>query len=472
MKKKNKTNHKHYLLYLFIALAFAAISTAFILSAIGYEIRLSKKEIVFEKTGMIIVNSKPSGASIFVDGENKGHKTNLVFSAKLDSIHKGKHIVRVEKDGFYPWEKEVEVLPETVTWVNYILLFPKVPKIEKVVFNGKFKDSLASEDKKSSIVLAEYGKDSTIYLLDNESGEHKAVFDTAKMNRKNKLAKIKFVEWSRDKKKLLLSAAVGSDKNIRNILLDIETGITKTLDTTFFTGIAQEVTFNDASSNELFSIKNGKLFRVNLSSGAVSNILDRNVVYVLSAGDKVYYVKNIKGKVSLWQANNDASGQKSIYDGITEKGPYGIAIAHRNDMIAFLAGEKKSLYLLKKKEGNGYNLEHLKDGVSAFSWSPDGKRIQLESGNIIFVSDFEDERSIEFGKAKQVQSIKWYDNRHFILKKGNDVIVMDFDGTNTVNIGKSLDGSSVFSSNSRDICFFSSGAKSGQFTLNIYRTDF
>lgn len=65
---------------------------------------------ILTENGWIAVQSSPVGADVYLDGEHTGYVTNTV----LGEVEPGEHIVRLEMDGYTPYEDTVEV-PEADT---------------------------------------------------------------------------------------------------------------------------------------------------------------------------------------------------------------------------------------------------------------------------------------------------------------------------------------------------------------------
>lgn len=80
------------------------------LLAKGYRVDIFKQQI--SKTGAISIKSTPSGATAFLDSKEIGR------TPKSRVVDIGKHTLRLEKDGFNNWEKEVSILDEKTTIVT------------------------------------------------------------------------------------------------------------------------------------------------------------------------------------------------------------------------------------------------------------------------------------------------------------------------------------------------------------------
>lgn len=86
--------------------------------ALGYQIDYRAFKIY--KTGIIYINSKPAGASIYLNGR----LYRDVTPAQIEEMKPGAYRIEVRREGFYPWERELTVRPNMVTKADRIVLFP------------------------------------------------------------------------------------------------------------------------------------------------------------------------------------------------------------------------------------------------------------------------------------------------------------------------------------------------------------
>lgn len=93
----------------------------------GYRLNLSKKAV--QGTGLLVANSDPQGASVYINDELK--------TATDDTLHlsPGNYKIRLEKDGFAPWEKNIRIEKELVSQTN-ARLFPSVPNLSALTVNS------------------------------------------------------------------------------------------------------------------------------------------------------------------------------------------------------------------------------------------------------------------------------------------------------------------------------------------------
>ena len=94
--------------------------------ALGY--RIDYMALKAYKTGIIFINSTPSGAVIYINDK----LYNNVTPAQIEELKPGAYKVRVKREGFYPWEEELTVKPNMVTKADSIILFPIMQEMHKI----------------------------------------------------------------------------------------------------------------------------------------------------------------------------------------------------------------------------------------------------------------------------------------------------------------------------------------------------
>ncbi len=109
-------------------LSFLALATAFaILYGRGYRFFFKQGEPQVSKTGILHVTSKPIGAQVFID--DAPNPTTSTDNS-LNLVPK-KYKIKVAKEGYNDWQKDVDIEAEVVTNVE-ALLFPKAPTLQSI----------------------------------------------------------------------------------------------------------------------------------------------------------------------------------------------------------------------------------------------------------------------------------------------------------------------------------------------------
>lgn len=153
------------LFYIFI-LAFLVITPLTILYAQGYRIQLSwppKWDQALQKTGMLSLETAPAGAKVYIDGEPQTSLADKFFSdpenshirtpAQIKYLLPGEYQVTLEKDGYWEWEKRMEVKPGKQTKAENITLFKKNLPLQ--IVGGSIQEFKLSPNKKWSLLNKE-----------------------------------------------------------------------------------------------------------------------------------------------------------------------------------------------------------------------------------------------------------------------------------------------------------------------------
>ncbi|MDO8507812.1 MAG: PEGA domain-containing protein [bacterium] len=474
MIKVEKRKIYWFFIYPVAALTFAVISVLFIMSARGYNMHFEKNGIVFVKTGMLIVSSKPTGAKIVLDGKDTSKKTNF-FSVKINNLSKKKHVLTLEKEGYFKWEKEINIVPEMVTWANYVLMFSKNPKIDKVDFSGSLVQSVPSLDNRQNLVLTRTKDSEVLYSVQNSTGGKNVILDTVKIAEDKRMSGISVLDWSKDKRNVLITGSLKSDQRFWVVNMD-----SKSVDdvSTITPLKFSRIMFSTANNDELYGSLNGELMRVNIRTKSVSNVLESHISYFsFSENGKIYYIKDDKGVRSLFQANGDLGGKVDLSDAIPVSEAYTLKVDLKDQKALLKTKENNALYLLTKV-GDKNSLITIGKNISDFAWAKDSIRFfyKIRGANVVvFESDDYKKESVEYNIAgsEKFQNILWYDPRHLLFQSGDKAMIMDFDGTNRVVLGDSLDSLRIFfTADNGDIYFFSPSVKQEQALLSRYRVEF
>ncbi len=146
---KNSDKLKRAVVFYISVLLFFIILPILLSYSLGY--RIDYRALKVYKTGIIFINSKPAGASIYINGTLY---TN-VTPAQIEELKPGVYKVRVKREGFYPWEEDLVVRPNMVTKADSIILFPVMQEMNEII-NQPAMD-FAVSDKGYIYYLAEAG---------------------------------------------------------------------------------------------------------------------------------------------------------------------------------------------------------------------------------------------------------------------------------------------------------------------------
>ena len=120
--------------FYFFVLLFFVLSFYVICYAQGYRIKLTIPPSfeMFQKTGMILVKSEPGDALIYLNNEpRQSLVTRYLWSssgyyhtpAKIKNLLPGEYNIKLEKEGYHPWEEKIKVYPSRITKLADVHLF-------------------------------------------------------------------------------------------------------------------------------------------------------------------------------------------------------------------------------------------------------------------------------------------------------------------------------------------------------------
>lgn len=136
---------KRFIITLATILVIGAMVAMAVLLVKGYT--FSSKEGWLVGTGIISVSSLPDGASVYIDG----HLTSAT-NTTISQLKPKTYQVKIVKEGFIPWEKNVEVTEGMVAEVK-ATLFPALPTIYPLTFNGVMNVLLSADGQKLAFTV-------------------------------------------------------------------------------------------------------------------------------------------------------------------------------------------------------------------------------------------------------------------------------------------------------------------------------
>lgn len=182
------TLRKRRIILLISCLVFLGAAPLLLLYTAGYKIT---SNFLISRTGGLYVSSPLSGSEIFVKNK-KEKETNILQSGLfLQNLSPGNYPIIVAKEGFWPWQKTLNIKEGLVAEARAFLI-PMNPK-GRVLLKGRFENFWASSYDK--VLLLEENKSSgwriTFYLPDTDTFLTNDSLKTAKLlSFKNSISKI------------------------------------------------------------------------------------------------------------------------------------------------------------------------------------------------------------------------------------------------------------------------------------------
>lgn len=357
---ENTSNRRS--LTLIALVGFFIIGFTYLISifARGYRFSL-KNGFTLNPTGIISAVSYPKGASVYIDDK--------LITATDDTFNlsPGVYRLKINKDGFNPWQKTITVKPETV-YLADIQLFSSVPEIKPITMTGAIHPTANDDNTKIvyAVASASATKDNGLYLIEANG---------------------------------LPISLIRSD--------------TRQLATTSATLNWPEFTFTFSPNSHQILANNSKT-KINYLISLDSPITSQKLTDV---------TKNLKDIYADWQTqtsliiNNKISRlPKEIQTLVSTSSAQHVQYSSKEDKVLYLA------------QTDGNIKDNLITPPPAQSTQTQNR--QVKSGNY-YIYDIKDDTNFLIGSQKDISQLFWIPNTsNLIFVQNKNLKVIDYDGTN------------------------------------------
>jgi hypothetical protein len=449
MVNKEPSLKVRFILYPVVAGLFLIVCTFIVLVAMGYNFKVVNGQIIKEKTGGIIISTRPGDAEVYLNNKIYAKRTPAfnLFSLNVSRLPVGAHNIRIEKEGYETWEGTFNVKSGLVSWGNYILLLPKERKYESYGL-ANIQQVISSKNGNKLAVLT-HDKDSSIAAIteiNTQSKQKEKIFEVITAADESYLMRA----YSPDNNHLHIVKNLNESQS--SLVLETSLGgkvhnLSEKIKVPY-----RSILFSPTNKNEVYYNEENNLYRLRYTStDAVPVLVTKDILghYILN-GD-LYFTKNTEDIVSLWKvAQKPEIVIKKLplsshyqFDFLPEKKSYIVLPLDSKELFLFGADSKKEPIKIS-------------GGVDWFRASPSGKYIAFTSEAGLKTYNVSRPK-IHDVLDKKITALTWAeDESNIIYRAGDSLNMVNFNGFYNKNITKIEDYTFLISKN-YNLYFFGAG---------------
>lgn len=284
-KTKKIQNTRIVMTNIFMGLSVVAIVFILMLIAMGFSFNENGG---LEQSGLLQISSRPSGATVEIDGETQFSRTEI---SKM--LGAGDHKIKVTRSGYDTWESTVRVDAGLLTHISWVRLFPLNPTVEKVgsyrqarliSFSNDRKNLLYGESNSSKLrFIGLQGNSISESMLNLSDILGLSDLDTLRQ------ANISVVSWNDGGNKVILNYA--HDGAVDWILADLEKP-EKSINLSAKYGLVfSKILIANSSASKLWGVENGNLHLIDLGNSTISAAKITGVQSIANNKDVVAYLR-------------------------------------------------------------------------------------------------------------------------------------------------------------------------------------
>jgi hypothetical protein len=428
-------------------------ATVLIYLAKGY--RFDRKTGQIIQNGLILVDTKPVSASIFING-TKRDSTPARYE-----LPAGRYDLKLAANGYRTWEKFINLAGSYVEWVHYPVLFPSSIETQPEVSLPSVEFVSASQDHKTILLRQKADKTNlaTLYQSDNPSKTTVIPFSSVITTKPDNIGQFSVVEWSLDNHHVLIRHIIG--KTTEYLALDVGKP-SQMVNLSKLTGAKLvDPHFNRTDGSKLYAIVGANLKRFDLKASPVTS---QTLIYNVNAY-KPY------GDDTILFAAKSSSNPKNVDEGVL-KGTKPFVIrsmpaGSRQYLLGYISYSGDDYFVAGESDNSQVSiyknpLSNNEDSRTVFealpiqsprylSFSDNGQFVAVQDGQHFAVYDLDNYRSYIYDsplKIPENKQVTWMDGSHLIATLSGKVYVWDYDNTNLQQLITAQDGYPVmFDSN-------------------------
>lgn len=438
-KKKRANSIRLSIGYALMAVVLGISTLILVFAAYGYSIDRKTGEVI--QNGLIIVDSHPESATIYVNGKGEGTTgSRMVLPA-------GQYKVELQRQNYRSWSHDVALEGSSIEQLVYPFMFPTDMPTQSVLENATAPSMASTSLDRHWLVIHQTERPAAFQVLDITDPEASISSLSLPSGIATEAAgthTYEPIEWSSDNVNLLVkhNFTGGSEYILMNREAAAESvNLTKAFANQTFTSIS----LRDKKANQFYlhNAVDGSLYQASTANQNVT-LLRRGVVNFKSyQADTVLYAtaSDNPGEAEIRIRRGE---QDFLVRTVPTASAYMLDLAEFKGELYLVAGSpaNNSVYIYKDpfadlasrqpKTTKPFRVMVIPN-MQYLSFSAIARFIAVQSGSSFVVYDLENDRQFRYDTALPLtisQKASWMDGHRLTLTSNNSVYAFDFDGTN------------------------------------------
>ncbi len=397
------------LIYLSFFVVFLAAGSALLFYLQGYRYNSVKGKV--QRTGGVVVNSMPVGASITLNGAGQPDVT----PTSLQSLIPADYDVGVELPGFQPWRKTLNVKPSLVTFTGAIRLWPQPSTGERLTPAVNL--ALASPVGSNLLVYSPTGLNSGLWLYNLATGQGSLLSRFGGST-------LVSLEWYRNGQQFLLGLKQGSLTHYQ--IFDLTSRAWE--DVSLPSDLQPHAVHWGDDDDSLLVSSNDQLYQYSRRTGSAKLLWRVNLTDFRAHDGLIFGLTTGSGGALELRLLDLASLHNVTLPNLPTLSANVSWLQARGDWLPLFDQDRHSLYLLHSPLTEPSPLRQLPEGTS-LDWSPDGERLLLTNNFEIWQYDITTDKlnlltrvSTPLGRSRLVGS-----EPYALLSSGGQLWALEFD---------------------------------------------
>ncbi|HDZ54387.1 MAG TPA: hypothetical protein ENI19_01270 [Candidatus Nealsonbacteria bacterium] len=428
------TKQARTILFVSITALFFLMAPLIIFYSQGYRFDFKTKKIF--QTGAFSFKAWPQEAWISIDNKLV-KKTDFFFgTVYIENILPKEYRVKIEKEGYLPWKKTLEIKEKWVTENKNIFLVPENPRFNLLEEGGD--NFFLSPDGKKGILKKDEKDGWALILLDFEKNISSSLFQEKDFSEKDKNTDFITLEWSSDSKRFLLKNKAGKNQYF---VIEVENE-PNIFPLDFLSMNLSDAVFHPRDPQVILLTQNltkeDNLFSVNYKEKSLSGPILSGFL-ALKAFDNSLFWLDEEG--FLRQSNLSSNEIRQL-----NKKPLSLNPDSQYELFTFandkiFLKEDDDFYFLNQDR---QSLEMISGRIKGARISPDSKKIVYFTDNeiwVLFLENIEEQPRRKNGEklfltrfSEEIGDAFWWTSHYLVFSVGDKIKITEIDDRDRINI--------------------------------------